>query len=435
MADSGITIRAGTPGREIQRFRVAVVAGADTGLTWARPNERCAIGSHPLNDLVLTDSTVSRFHCELSIAGNLVAITDLGSRNGTLAHGIALERARLPGGTELVLGHTHVVVQVDDERAQLAASERTSFGALSGESAVMREIFSTLERVAASEATVLIEGETGTGKEGVAEALHAQGPRASGPFVVVDCGAVPGALLESELFGHERGAFTGAEERRIGAFERASGGTLFLDELGELPPDLQPKLLRVLESRRIRRVGGHASIDCDVRIVAATNRDLRAEVNRGTFRPDLFYRVAVVKVVLPPLRERPGDVRHLATRLLTELGASRVLMAALTDDDYLAALESYAWPGNVRELRNHLERCVVFGEAMVPNETSAPRPAAPAATSQTYEIARRQALDEFERAYVIGLLERTQDNVAAAAREAGVNRTYIHRLIRRHRLR
>ena len=202
------------------------------------------------------------------------------------------------------------------------------FGALIGESAAMREVFSQLEKIAASDATVLIEGETGTGKEGAAEAIHDAGARAARPFVVLDCSAIPANLLESELFGHEAGAFTGAVERRIGAFEQASTGTLFLDEIGESPGrQLQPKLLRALESREIRRVGGHDPVRCDLRIIAATNRDLRAEVNRGTFRADLYYRLAVVRIALPPLRERVGDIPVLAAHLLARIGASPAIVA------------------------------------------------------------------------------------------------------------
>jgi DNA-binding NtrC family response regulator len=335
----------------------------------------------------------------------------------------------------LVLGHTQVRIEVDASHAELATSEKTAFGSLVGTSVVMREVFSQLERIASSEATVLIEGETGTGKEGVAEAIHDASRRANGPFVVVDCSAIPANLLESELFGHEVGAFTGASERRIGAFEQASGGTIFLDEIGEMPSDMQPKLLRVLESREVRRVGGRVSIKCDLRIVAATNRDLRAEVNRGTFRADLYFRLAVVKVVLPPLRERVGDMALLVEHLLERIGADEPAIANLTTPDFIAALAAAAWPGNVRELRNHLEQCVVFGERRLPGAPATPHPSTKVDASLPYEVARRQAIDSFERDYATALLARTDGNVAAAARDAGVNRAYLHRLLRRHGVR
>jgi transcriptional regulator with GAF, ATPase, and Fis domain len=422
-------------GRAVRRFQVTVTEGPSAGASWAQAAERCAIGSHPSNDLVIEDSTVSRFHCELAIANTAVRVRDLGSRNGTQLGAVQITDALVPGRTVLQLGNSAVRIDVSDEETELAASDRASFGGLVGESEIMREVFSQLDKIAASDATVLVEGETGTGKEGVAEAIHEASQRSHKPFIVIDCSAIPANLLESELFGHEPGAFTGANERRIGAFEQASGGTLFLDEIGELPLELQPKLLRALESREVRRVGGRDLIRCDLRIVAATNRDLRAEVNRGMFRADLYFRLAVVKVVLPPLRERTGDIPKLVEHLLMKIGATPDAMADLMQPDFMAALCAARWPGNVRELRNHLEQCVVFGERRLPNTPSTPHPAATVDPALPYEIARRQAIDAFEREYVTRLLERSDGNVAAAARDAGLNRAYLHRLLRRHGLR
>jgi len=421
--------------RTIRRFRVTVTGGPGAGATWHEPAERCAIGSHPSNDVVIDDPTVSRFHCELSIAADRVRVRDLGSRNGTVAAGIALADGSIAGDTTLVLGHTALRIDIDPDQAEVTASDSARFGSLVGVSARMREVFSQLERIAASDATVLIEGETGTGKEGVAQAIHDASARAERAFVVVDCGAIPANLLESELFGHEAGAFTGATDRVVGAFEHASGGTLFLDEIGELPLELQPKLLRALETREVRRVGGRSTIKCDLRIVAATNRDLRSEVNRGTFRPDLYFRLAVVRLELPPLRERPDDVPPLVEHLLGEIGASAEARADLTAPAFLAELAAAPWPGNVRELRNHLEQCVVFAERRSPGLPTAPHPSTTVDASLPYEVARRQAIDAFERAYVTSLLERAEGNVARAARDAGVNRAYLHRLLRRHGLR
>jgi DNA-binding NtrC family response regulator len=428
------TLPSGRPGRSIRRFRVTVTSGSATGKAWNEIAERCAIGSHPSNDLVIDDGTVSRFHCELAIAGSAVRVRDLGSRNGTLVGGIALGDATVGHGSVLALGDTDIRIDVEPEQAELTASERSQFGALIGESAVMREVFSQLEKVAASDATVLIQGETGTGKEGAAEAIHDASARAEGPFIVVDCSAIPPNLFESELFGHEAGAFTGATDRRIGAFEQASGGTLFLDEIGELPPGLQPKFLRALESREIRRVGSHTPVRCDLRIIAATNRDLRAGVNRGTFRADLYFRLAVIKLALPALRDRTGDIPLLATHLLATLRASPSTIAELTKPDYLAALATAPWPGNVRELRNHLEQCAVFGERRLPNAQPA-FPSSQIDSSLSYEVARRHAIDAFERAYLTQLVDRNAGNVAAAARDAGVNRAYLYRLLARHGLR
>jgi DNA-binding NtrC family response regulator len=421
--------------RAVRRFRVTVTSGRSAGLVWAGGGERCAIGSHPSNELIVDDPTVSRFHCELAIASDRVRVRDLGSRNGTLAGGIAITDASIAAGTLLALGDSEVRVDIDVEKTEVVGSERDRFGAHVGVSPQIRELFSQLERIAPTEATVLIEGETGTGKEGIAEAIHDASPRAREPFVVVDCGAIPANLLESELFGHEEGAFTGATSRRIGAFEEASRGTLFLDEIGELPAELQPKLLRALESREIRRIGARKSIRCDLRIVAATNRDLRTEVNNGTFRADLYYRLAVVKVELPPLRERQGDFPILVDHLLRRIGASPQALAKLTAPVFVAQLAAARWPGNIRELRNHLEQCVVFDELRVPGEPTKAHPTNQVDASVPYEVARRQAIDAFERAYVTALLARTGDNVALAAREAGVNRGYLHRLLSRHGLR
>jgi DNA-binding NtrC family response regulator len=413
------------PPRAIQRFRVLVTAGVAQGGTWYELADRCVIGSHPSNDLVVNDPTVSRFHCELSIA----------TGGGTRVAGVSIADATIAGGTTLVIGKSEIKITVDPDRSELASSERTSFGALYGESTAMREVFSQLEKIAASDATVLIEGETGTGKEGAAEAIHDAGMRRERPFVVIDCGAIPANLLESELFGHEPGAFTGASERRIGVFEQASGGTLFLDEIGEMPAELQPKLLRALESREIRRVGGMTSIRCDLRIIAATNRDLREEVNRGSFRADLYYRLAVVRVVLPPLRERAEDVPALVEHLLERLAAKPETVAELMAPEFLAALAAAPWPGNVRELRNHIEQCTVFGERRLPNAPAVPHPASTIDPGLSYDVARRQALDAFESAYFTSVLARAGGNVATAARDAGVNRAYLYRLLRRHGLR
>jgi DNA-binding NtrC family response regulator len=423
------------PRRAIRRFRVTAIAGPSRGAMWTEAAERCAIGSHRSNDLVLDDPTVSRFHCELAIVDDVVRVRDLDSRNGTVAGAIAIADATVRAGVVLALGHSEVRIDVDAETAELPASEQPAFGALVGDSAVMRELFAQLEKVAATDATVLLAGETGTGKEGAAEAIHDAGKRAGKPFVVVDCGAIPANLLEAELFGHEPGAFTGATERRVGAFEQASGGTLFLDELGELPAELQPKLLRALESREIRRLGGSETIRCDLRLIAATNRDLRAEVNRGSFRADLYYRLAVVKITLPALRDRGRDIPVLARHLLARIGASLEAVAELTEPAFLDALAAAPWPGNVRELRNHLEQCVVFGERRLPNAPGAPHPAAGIDPKIPYAVARRQAIDAFEAAYVARLVDAYAGNIALAAREVGVNRGYLHRLARRHGVR
>jgi transcriptional regulator with GAF, ATPase, and Fis domain len=248
----------------------------------------------------------------------------------------------------------------------------------------------------------------------------------------VDCSAIPGNLLESELFGHEKGAFTSASNRRIGAFEEASGGTIFLDEIGELPAELQPKLLRVLEQKEIRRIGSNTYQSVDVRVVAATNRDLRAEVNEGRFRSDLYYRLAVVKISLPALRHRPDDLPVLVDRILSKLRASDAAAGALRTPEFIGTLARAAWPGNVRELRNYLERCLVF-QAPVPLAESESHEAVNAIDpSMAYDDARAAALAEFERRYVEGLLRIHSGSVASASRSAGVSKVYLYRLINKH---
>ncbi|WP_370450752.1 MULTISPECIES: sigma-54 interaction domain-containing protein [unclassified Corallococcus] len=315
--------------------------------------------------------------------------------------------------------------------------ESAAFGELVARSAAARASFDRMERAASCNATVLLEGETGTGKSRAALAIHRAGARAGAPFLVVDCGALPANLLESELFGHEKGAFTGAIQRRVGAFEEADGGTIFLDEIGELPAELQPKLLRVLENREIRRLGSNMHQAVNVRVIAATHRDLRAEVQAGRFRADLYFRLAVVGIPIPSLRERPEDLPLIAERILAGLGATPAQVESLTTPDFLARLQKAPWPGNVRELRNHLERCLVFQSALPPAlSDSGHPPVAPRSVDAalTYAEARRQALESFEHDYVEALLKLHGGKVSQAAAAADMDRVYLYRLLRRHGL-
>ena len=321
------------------------------------------------------------------------------------------------------------------------------FGGLVGESPPMQRLYELLLRAAGSDATVLLEGETGTGKEISAVAIHENSGRANGPFVVVDCGAIPGQLLESELFGYERGAFTGAVAPRVGAFEAADGGTIFLDEIGELSLDLQPKILRALEGRKIKRVGTNTYIPIDVRVIAATNRNLRVEVEAKRFRSDLYYRLAVLHIGLPVLRERISDLPALVDEILAQLGVMGSPSAdPIRTAEFIETLASYRWPGNVRQLRNYLERRVALGELVGPpgQESLAPPPLSsvrprPEEPPIAIDLPLKQAREEwnamFEARYLSALLERHDDNVAAAARAAGVNRVHFYRLLWKHGLR
>ena len=400
------------------------VDGLAAGIAWRSSGTTCAIGSHDSNDIVISDTAVSRFHCELRLEHDRVTVHDLSSTNGTHLDGVPVVVGIVRDGSLLQIGRSTLRFQLGSESFRVPVSTRAEFGSLVGASWPMRACFAILERAAGTDATVLVEGESGTGKEGAARSLHGASKRAAAPFIVIDCGAIPAALLESELFGHEKGAFTGATDRRTGAFEAAHGGTIFLDEIGELPTELQPKLLRVLEQREIRRVGSSTTQKVDLRIVAATNRDLRAEVNAGRFRADLYFRLAVVKVTLPPLRTRVDDLPLLVDHIVKALDLPATHAARLREPVFITALAHHAWPGNVRELRNYLERAAILDEIEASGEPG----------MQPYQQARDTVLAEFERRYVEQLLAAHEGNVSAAARASGIDRTYFHRLMRRHKL-
>ncbi|MFO0607377.1 MAG: sigma 54-interacting transcriptional regulator [Polyangiales bacterium] len=438
----GATVRSGDDAPEVPRFRVAVTAGPDAGATATARDGRMTVGTAEGVALRLTDPTVSRYHVELVAVKGGIRLRDLGSTNGTLLGRTLLQEAVVRDAVDLTLGRTRVTLSLGEERERLPTHTHPSFGALLGRSAAMRAVFAVLERAAGTTTPVLITGESGTGKELAARAVHGASPRASAPLEVVDCGGMPATLIESELFGHEKGAFTGAVGAREGAFERADGGTLFLDELGELPLELQPKLLRALGEGEVRRLGGARPRKVDVRVVAATNRDLRREVNAGRFRADLFYRLAVVQVHMPALRERPEDVPLLAISLIEKIKRERGLPAdANLDAEALAALGTQSWPGNVRELRNHLEQHLVLAGAAQAVSPSSPPPHASrdgifdGLDRMPLRIAKAELIERFERAYVTSLLEQTGWNVAEAARRAGIDRVTMFRTISRYGVR
>ena len=419
----------------VHTLRVQVLDGAEQGSEVDSEEDRFQIGSADGNDLVLPDSTVSRFHLDLTRHGNGFLVTDHGSTNGTFVGAIQIERAVVPPGTELRLGRRRLRV-VDGKRVGVPV-RASALGPMRSANPQMRRLFGQVQKVAVSDAPVLLVGESGTGKELIARAVHDSSPRADRPFVTVDCASLTPTLVASELFGHEKGAFTGADRRHEGAFERASGGTLFLDEIGELPESLQPTLLGVLERRRFRRLGGRDEIDVDIRIVAATNRDLRAEVNAGRFRLDLYYRIAVVRVDVPSLRERADDIPNLMEHFLRESGVSTPL-AELVSPELMASLGRHRWPGNVRELRNYVEATLAMGEAppleALDAATAGDDPFA-ACVGRPYKEARAAVLHEFERRYLADALDRAKGNVAQAARECAMDRSHLWDLLRRHELR
>ncbi|MBS1149163.1 MAG: Sigma-54 dependent transcriptional regulator, Fis family [Myxococcaceae bacterium] len=423
------------PGIDVQRFRLVGVEGATAPFTWQSTREACSIGSHPSNEVVLEDSTVSRFHCEVRVDARGATVKDLGSKNGTSVDGVSVLEAFVREGSVIRVGGSAVRFELDRAQNRIEASSEERFGTLLGKSVAMRTTFAQLERASKSDITVLLEGETGTGKEGAAAAIHSASARRDRPLVVIDCSALPANLLESELFGHERGAFTGAEARRVGAFEEANGGTVLLDEIGELPVDLQPKLLRVLEQREVRRLGSNTPFPVDVRLIAATNRDLRTEINEGRFRSDLYFRLAVLRIHLPALRSRPEDLPLLAEHLLKELGKSDELPAICTPA-FFATLNGSAWPGNVRELRNHLERCLLFQEAVPfnPPVQRGPREPLEVNPAVPFTVAKQSFIEDFERQYIAALLKQYPARVAQAAEAAGVDRAYLYRLMRKYQL-
>ncbi len=415
-------------------------------------------------DLVLTDVRVSRRHCELRATERGVLLRDLGSKNGTLLRGVSIFEALLPPSVAVTIGGSELVIQPAGATAVLPLSASQSFGEAIGQSLTMRALFAKLERAAPTDEIVLLLGESGTGKEVLAQAIHGASRRKDGPFVVVDCGAIAPALVEGELFGHVKGAYTGAHGSKIGLLEQADGGTLFIDELGELPLELQPKLLRAIETRRVRRLGSNEWQPFDARIIAATHRNLRARAAEGTFREDLYFRLAVVEVHVPALRERKDDIPMLVERFLSVRDPPRAL--ADLPAHALPLLRAYEWPGNVRELRNAVARLVLFPELLsellgpprsvrggpASQHTAGPSGAAAAAPAgegaeggeaerlaRLLELplpqAREVVMEQFERRYVTEKLRQHGGNISRAADAMGVSRQLVHRLLERYGMR
>ena len=431
----------------VSTLRVEVVDGPDKG-KHVVGGDVVSVGTARDNAIAVADFTVSRYHLDVSVRPGGILVSDLGSTNGTYIGAVRIERAIVPPGTLVKLGGT--TIRFDDAvRRTVPAPPGGARRELAGMIAVspqMVRLFADIERVAATPTSVLIVGESGTGKERVAEALHARSPRTKSPLVTIDCGALSSSLLASELFGHERGAFTGADRLHRGAFERAQDGTVFLDEIGELPAADQSALLGVLERRRFRRVGGSSELPLEARVIAATNRDLRAEVNSGRFRQDLYHRLAVVVLRLAPLRERREDIPVLIEHFARKLGADGSI-EALFGAEQLAAWQKHPWPGNIRELRNAVEAALVVG----PQPQGGPQPQdgeLPAASSPAtaglavdeaqpllpYKDQRAAVVREFEHGYLTRLMAQAAGNVSQAARIAKMDRSHLIDLLHRHGL-
>jgi DNA-binding NtrC family response regulator len=389
--------------------------------------EALSVGKDRQNDLVLDDPFVSARHLRLERRRGRWRVRDLGSTNGTVLAGVRVTEAELPQGAPIALGDAELVL----ETAAAPRSPPAAFEGLVSADPAMRQLFELVERVAPSDAAVTVLGETGTGKELVARALHRLSRRRERAFIPVNCSAIAESLIESELFGHEKGAFSGADRLRKGAFEEAEGGTIFLDEIGELPVELQPKLLRTLELGEVKRVGASRPIQVDVRVVAATHRDLRAQVRAGKFREDLYYRLCVVPVTVPPLRARRGDVRSLAEHFLGR-AAPRGLALRFTDEA-LAKLEAHPWPGNVRQLKNVVQRALLFrGEGLaIPASVVTIEDAEPGARAGDHDTLylRGLTMEDLEREAIRLSLRRHRGKRAAVVKELAIAKSTVMKRI------
>jgi DNA-binding NtrC family response regulator len=429
------------PGAGRFQCQLVVIDGPDRGRACTLGPAPVVVGTAAGADLVLSDDRVSGRHLSIVADGGGFLATDLGSTNGTWYEGSRLGEARLAPGATVLVGKSALRIEPAAQPLDVVPSQARRFGELVGESLAIREVFAVLERVAVTDVTVLLEGETGTGKELAARALHDASARRKGPFVAVDCGALPETLLDSELFGHVRGAFTGAAAARAGVFARADGGTIFLDEIGRIPAAVQARLLRVIEERVVRPLGGDADRAIDVRVIAASRDDLAAEVAAGRFRADLLYRLGVVRIALPPLRNRREDLAPIVRELLRRRGIADA--GAVPTGPGFDRLLAHGWPGNVRELRNVLDRALALAPGARGFADLAIRIEAgpiggdeplPVRADLPFAEAKQLVLHGFERRYLVDLLARTGGNLSAAARAADVDRKHLRALARKHGL-
>ena len=431
----------------LPRCKLVVMEGEDSSLEATVDKGVITIGTSDRADMILKDDTVSRMHAEIQKTKEGYLLKDLGSTNGTFVGGLKVKEAFLSTGSIIKVGKTKIKFIPKDETLEIYPSKKSSFGDIVGKSLEMRRVFGILEKVAPTNVSVVIIGETGTGKELVAKAIHANSKRAKKPFVVFDCSAVAETLIESELFGHEKGSFTGATATRQGAFEVADGGTIFLDEIGEMNLDMQPKLLRALEQGEIKRVGADRPRYVDVRVVCATNRDLKEEAKKGRFREDLFFRISVVQINIPPLRKRMDDLEMLVKHFLDENlkgGDENKKTVTEISEDALRLLHDYSWPGNIREIKNAVDRATSFCDGTTIQVKDLPEylrersvitgshPKVDGALP--FKEAKERWVESFERDYLIELLRKNNLNISKAAKEAGIDRKSVQRLLKKYNL-
>ncbi len=419
---------------EVRGGTLSVIKGKGNKTSLEIGADTQVVGRNEACDLVLDDRKVSAVHMELVATERGVRVRDLGSRNGTFLGETRIGEVYLLKPTNITVGDS-VMEFAPTTPEQVNVPDVAEFGPLVGASPLMRSVFDKLSKASPTELTVLVTGETGCGKELVAAAIHGASSRANKPFVVVDCGAIPASLAESALFGHERGSFTGAVDKRVSPFVEADGGTIFLDELGELPLDVQPKLLRALAEQRIKSVGSNNWRPVNVRVVAATRRDLVREVNAGTFRSDLYFRVAQFRVELPPLRARLEDIPSLVRRMMSDLGDKNAYARVASDS--LERLMRHDWPGNVRELRNVVAVAMAFNKEGPIDLAQHLAPLAQASEStptrgRTFQDAKRDVLARFEREYFTALYAECSGNVSEIGRRAAMERAHVRGYLRRH---
>ena len=439
---------------QLETCSISVIKGGTNSELLSFSKDIIRIGAHPRCDVIINDGTVSRFHCEVHKHEDGYRLIDENSTNGTYIGQLRIRDVYLHAGCEFQIGNTTLSFSPQVEKISVEESAQSSCGPLIGGSYQMRSIYSLIERLAPSDLSVVIQGETGTGKELVAQAIHQLSRRANKPLIIFDCSAVPEHLIESELFGHEKGSFSGAIRTHSGVFEQADGGTLFLDELGELSTSLQPKLLRALESGMIRRVGGEQTIKVDVRVISATNRNLEEMVREQTFRQDLFYRLAKVQLPLPPLRDREGDIVMIAEHFLARLNQQNEGYRHISGitPNALHQLAAWSWPGNVRELRNVIERAYTFADREMIHSADLTTQIQAVQAQQVVEDqgqgslnfdipdnyslkeAKERIISTFEKDYLQQLLDRHQNNISAVSREAGIDRRHVYRLMKKYNL-